>query len=92
MPKTWDELSAELAAAKVRAAGLPRPLGKMHAAHGRSEGHRCGDCMQFVRVHGDHAVKPFKCVLYGITNSAASDWRKKWPACGKFAQREVPHV
>jgi len=50
------------------------------------EGVRCGDCVQFV-TQNYHDGRFFKCRLYGITRGAGTDWRKKWPACGKFTER-----
>jgi hypothetical protein len=54
----------------------------MQQRHGRgAEGVTCRDCVHLVHV-GHRGY--LKCELYGISQSEASDWRAKWPACGAF--------
>ena len=54
-------------------------LGKMHGLHGHGpEGQTCKGCVHLLR--GGY----LKCELYGVTSCESSDWRAKWPACGKF--------
>jgi len=54
----------------------------MHARHGHGpDGVTCGDCVHLVRRRGG-TRSYLKCERYGITRSDASDWRKRWPACG----------
>lgn len=59
---------------------------KMQHVYGPGpEGEKCGNC---AHLHGfAMANKWFKCVKYGVSGSPASDWRKKWPACGAFEPR-----
>lgn len=65
-----------------------RVIGKMHAAYGHGEpGATCGACAHLVVKQ--FAGRYFKCALYGNTASAASDWRKSWPACGRFSANEA---
>ena len=56
----------------------------MHKIFGICEGHTCGECSNLVHVRvGD--IRPLtKCKAYGLTNSAASDWAKRYQACGMF--------
>jgi hypothetical protein len=82
MRPSWEELAKLDVDNRIHAAS--RGLAAMHLNHGRALGKRCGDCVHLVRVHGDHQIVPFKCTEYRISNSAASDWRKKWDACGLF--------
>lgn len=44
---------------------------------------QCRDCRNCVRnTPTDRHY--WKCLMYGDTNSEATDWRLKWPACGCF--------
>lgn len=73
----------------------PKPDGKymrkglkkvaaMHAKHGAVANLQCGGCQHLIR-HSSNTGKPFfKCKMYGVSNSVATDWRKKWAACGLF--------
>jgi hypothetical protein len=79
---TWDDLRNRLEAVS----GLPASIASMHARWGNRPG-TCGQCLFCVRVEGDRQIRPFKCVHYGITNSAATDWRSSWPACGSYVAR-----
>ena len=46
-----------------------------------TDGRRCRACSNLVKVeHGNHRV--YKCLVYGDTHSAASDWRISNTACG----------
>lgn len=62
----------------------PRKIELMHQQFGKSaESHICGECSNFRRYrHHDRFYK--KCTVYGETNSEASDWAKKYEACGMF--------
>lgn len=60
----------------------------MHAAYGATPGHRCGECAELVRFH--QAATWFKCAVYGLDNGPAGDWRKFWPACGRFRSCPTP--
>lgn len=45
----------------------------------------CADCCNLLTVqYGNRRI--YKCRAYGATCSNASDWRKKWPACGMFGK------
>lgn len=60
-----------------------RKIELMHELFGRIEGHSCGECTNLVcgRYH-DRILR--KCEVYGLTHSEASDWAKRWEACGLF--------
>lgn len=56
----------------------------MHQIFGVCHGmHICAECSNFVsgRYH-DKILR--KCEVYGLTHSEASDWAKRWEACGMF--------
>lgn len=60
-----------------------RKIELMHELFGRSAGHSCGECANLVcsRYRGRILRK---CSAYGLTHSEASDWVKRWEACGLF--------
>jgi hypothetical protein len=49
----------------------------------------CGTCWWLLRVPGN-TRSYLKCGLNGITSSTASDWRRKWPACGRLLRKGTP--
>ena len=52
----------------------------MHRMYGPDPlGRICADCPHLVKRVRDKTY--YKCVLYGASNSAATDWAKKWQAC-----------
>lgn len=57
----------------------------MHKLFGKNHAHKCEECSHFHsgRYH-DRTL--FKCDVYGLTHSEASDWRKSYLACGLFNQ------
>jgi len=55
--------------------------------YGKRDDKRCSDCLHLITVYGDMPRTYFKCELYGVSASSATDWRKKWTACGKFQDR-----
>ena len=57
-----------------------RKIDAMHLLYGKAEGF-CRDCPHLIsgRYH-DRILT--KCYGYGLTHSEATDWRKKWVACG----------
>jgi hypothetical protein len=47
----------------------------------------CGECGHLLtRTPGNYSY--FKCELFRDSGSSASDWRKVWPACGRFKEGE----
>ena len=60
-----------------------RKLDLMHRQFGKCDGHICGDCSN-LEVFDYHGRTYRKCKVYGVTNSEASDWAKRWLACGMF--------
>lgn len=57
-----------------------RKIDAMHILYGLGEG-TCADCPHFEEGYY-HDKKLMKCSVYGMTHSEATDWRKKYPACG----------
>ena len=60
-----------------------RKIAAMHKEYGKAHGYKCGDCpwLYIVQCHGKSWCK---CKAYGISASEATDWAKKWPACGLY--------
>lgn len=56
------------------------------------EGQTCGGCEHLNRHMFACGRKTYKCRVWLRATqakiSAASDWRKKWPACARFVERE----
>lgn len=62
-----------------------RKIEAMHAIFGVLPDKRCEDCDNLIKGYcGNTFVR--KCTVYGATHSAASDWRKKYVACGMFGK------
>lgn len=62
-----------------------KKIDRMHALFGVEPCHKCGECCNF--VSGRYMSKMLrKCRAYGLTHSQASDWAKRWTACGLFNQ------
>ena len=59
---------------------IAKKIEAMHIRFGTVDG-ICGDCPHFVEGLY-HDKKLFKCKAYGLTHSEATDWRKRWVACG----------
>ena len=60
-----------------------RKIELMYRMFGKTEGHACRECSNLVegRYH-DKILR--KCKVYGMTHSEASDWAKRYQACGMF--------
>lgn len=65
-----------------------RKIDLMHQMFGTADG-KCGECDHLIegRYH-DRMLR--KCEVYGLTHSEASDWAKRWKACGLF-NKETNH-
>lgn len=79
-PATHEEAEALKQSWKKR--GSLKRIEYMHAKFGEIKEHVCGECAHFRRYQ--QATTWFKCLLYGESGSASTDWRAKWIACGKF--------
>ena len=59
-----------------------RKIDLMHRQFGKCDGHTCGECSNLESSIYDRRY--YKCKVYGNTRSEASDWAKRWLACGLF--------
>ena len=57
----------------------------MHQLFGVCSDHTCGECSNFVSGRY-HSKILRKCEVYGLTHSEATDWAKRYVACGMFNQ------
>lgn len=60
-----------------------RKIDAMHRLFGVIPEKRCEDCSNLIKGRY-HNMFLRKCTVYGATHSEASDWRKKYVACGLF--------
>ena len=66
----------------------PRLIDKMLKLYGPGPAQAiCADCVNF-SYHFAGRNTYFKCRLYGVTSGPATDWRKRWPACGKWCEKK----
>lgn len=62
-----------------------KKIDRMHALFGIDPCRKCGECPNL--VCGRYRSKILKkCRAYGLTHSQASDWAKRWTACGLFGR------
>lgn len=59
-----------------------RKIDAMHERYGTYPA-LCRDCSHFIAGRY-HDMRLYKCELYGVTHSEASDWRQSYVACGMF--------
>ena len=58
-----------------------RKITAMHREYGKDIAHKCADCSNLcIHVTTSHTL--YKCMAYGVSASAATDWTKRWTACG----------
>lgn len=60
-----------------------RKIDAMHARFGTCGVLRCKGCNHLIggKYHGR---RYYKCELYGLSHSYATDWRLSYPACGMY--------
>lgn len=63
----------------------PERIRTMHTMYGAGPlGRRCGQCRHLINRH--YSRNYYKCSLTNLTNGASTDWRTRWPACGRFEE------
>ncbi len=71
---------------------IPKELLKKHAnpclrVYGKGpEGKTCKRCQHLFAV--EHGHRYYKCDLRKLTKGPGSDHRVRWPACGRYEERE----
>lgn len=82
---TWDDLFAYRQELEAKPGELKaqRKILFMQGRYGKPPaGVQCRDCVHFVDVR--LAKTYHKCTLFGITGGPGTDWRCRFPGCGKF--------
>ena len=65
---------------------MKRKIEAMLSMFGILPDKRCEDCTNLIQgEYHDRNLR--KCTVYGATHSEASDWRKRYVACGMFDRR-----
>lgn len=59
-----------------------RKIDLMHRQFGICPGHKCKYCDNLIVRHRDRRY--YKCEVYGISNSEATDWCLSYDACGMY--------
>ena len=62
-----------------------RKIAAMHREYGKDTAHRCADCTNFC-IYATTSHTRYKCAAYGDSCSSATDWAKRWTACGLYGK------
>lgn len=69
-----------------------RKITAMHRVYGQDDAHKCADCSNLC-IYVTSSRTHYKCMAYGVSASAATDWTKKWAACGLYGKPlDADHV
>lgn len=61
-----------------------RKIDAMHREYRTDCAHKCADCTNLCVYTANKTW--YKCMAYGVSASAATDWAKKWTACGLYGK------
>ena len=82
---TIDEMYQQLPKLEAAQARLAKPIAEMRRRHQPGpDGATCGQCVFLVSTGLRNTKSFYKCRRYGDSRGPATDFRKKWPACGRF--------
>ena len=62
---------------------IERRIVAMHKRFGTNYGLCCKGCSHLIGGMW-HDRRYYKCEIYGLSHSKASDWRRSWMACGMY--------
>lgn len=69
-----------------------RKIAAMHREYGKNTAHRCADCPNLC-IYATTSHTLYKCIAYGVSASEATDWAKRWTACGLYGKPlAIDHV
>lgn len=69
-----------------------RKITAMHRVYGQDDAHKCADCSNLC-IYATKSRMLYKCMAYGVSASAATDWAKRWTACGLYGKPlDADHV
>lgn len=60
----------------------------MYSLFGKQPGHTCQKCCNLVKIQAGRRVVR-KCKCYGLSASQATDWSKRFEACGIFGKKDA---
>lgn len=62
-----------------------RKITAMHREYGKDTAHKCADCQNLCSYATSRCTR-HKCKAYGESCSSATDWAKRWTACGLYGK------
>lgn len=62
-----------------------RKIAAMHREYGKDIAHKCANCQNFC-IYATTSHMLYKCMAYGVSFSSATDWAKRWSACGLYGK------
>lgn len=62
-----------------------RKIVAMHREYGQDAAHRYADCPTLC-IYATSSYTRHKCKAYGDSCSSATDWTKRWTACGLYGK------
>lgn len=62
-----------------------RKIVAMHREYGQDAAHRCAGCPNLC-IYATSSYTRHKCKAYGDSCSSATDWAKRWTACGLYGK------
>ncbi len=62
-----------------------RKIAAMHREYGKDHTHKCVDCPNLC-IYATSSYTRHKCKAYGDSCSSATDWAKRWTACGLYGK------
>lgn len=71
---------------KLDAFVLQLPRNPMAQKWGRKTGKKCKDCV-FLLLRKPGSRNVYKCEIRGVSNSAVTDHRLNWDACGRYQDK-----
>ena len=62
-----------------------RKIQAIYREYGKDHAHKCADCPNLC-IHATTSHTLYKCMAYGDSCSSATDWSKRWTACGLYGK------
>lgn len=63
---------------------LPKRILDIRTVYGKRDDRICGNCIHLRKLKFSRNY--YKCSLSNFSHDSATDWRKHWPACGRFEE------
>ena len=65
-----------------------RKIEAMHRLYGVHHGKTCAECKHLIHIVY-RSFSGYKCTVYGLSCSEATDWRLEWQACGLIDRDKI---